>query len=78
MSGPVIVKNHYGQHSDQCFACKLNSLSFQTGQPPKHQHKGDPWAGNPVKERIEELQTQGKKVAAFELSKEGETRRADI
>ena len=64
----VIVKNHYGQHSDECFACKLNSLTFDSGRPKTHVKKGDPWKDNPVAERIEELKAQGRKVAAFEMS----------
>lgn len=65
----TIVRSHYGQHSDACYGCKLASLTFNAGAPKVHQKKGDPWEGNPVKERIEELQAAGKRVEAFELTR---------
>ena len=58
-----------------CFRCKLGTIQFNRPGPKTHQRKGDPWEGNPVKERIEELQAQGRKVAAFEMTnpdKEGQ------
>lgn len=58
------TSNHHGQHSAECFGCKLNSLTFDRGRPKTHSRRGDPWDGNPVKERIEELQSQGRKVAS--------------
>lgn len=64
----TMVRSHYGQHNDGCYGCHLYGLTFNTGSPKTHQHKGDPWEGNPVKERIEELQAAGRKVAAFELT----------
>jgi hypothetical protein len=74
----TIVRSHYGQHSPDCYGCKLHSLTFDRGGPKRHQRKGDPWEGNPVKERIEELHAQGRRVAAYELSRtEGETN-ADV
>lgn len=74
----TIVRSHYGQHDDDCFLCKLQSLTFDRGRPKTHQRAGDPWEGNPVKERIEELQAAGRRVAAFELSREGEPGHADV
>lgn len=61
-----------------CFRCKLNSITFDRGRPKTHVKNGDPWDGNPVKERIEELQAQGAKVAAFELSNPQEPSHADV
>lgn len=66
----MIVKQHWGQH-ENCDPCKWTSLSFGNDQPKTHQHKGDPWDGNPVQERILELQAQGAKVKAMELSVDG-------
>lgn len=51
-------RTHYGQHSSECFACHLQSLSFQTGEPPSHVKNGNPWKDNPVVERIQELSGQ--------------------
>jgi hypothetical protein len=75
-SGPLRVNSsgsrieHYGQHGPECFGCKLRTIQFGTHitLPPTHQHKGDPWDGNPVMERIHELQAQGRKVAAMEIA----------
>lgn len=74
----TFVRSHYGQHNDDCFLCKLQSLTFDRGRPKTHQRKGDPWEGNPVKERIEELQAEGRRVAAFELSREEGDANADV
>lgn len=62
-----MITHHYGQHSDNCYGCKLNSLTFDRGRPKTHVKKGDPWEGNPVKERIEELQAAGRRVRAMEI-----------
>lgn len=59
----MIVTQHFGQH-DECFACKLKSLSFDRGRPKTHVKKGDPWRDNPVVERIEELKKEGAKYEA--------------
>jgi len=60
---------HYGQHNpDDCFACKMKTLQFNRPGFKTHQHKGDPWDGNPVKERMEEIRREGKKIAAIELT----------
>lgn len=68
----MIVRAHWGQHDpDVCFGCKLTTLSFSDGTPKKHQHKGDPWDGNPVQERILELQAEGRRVQTMELSQDG-------
>jgi hypothetical protein len=64
----MMVRTHFGQHSPDCLGCKLHSLTFNTGAPKTHQKKGDPWEGNPVKERIEELQAQGRRVEAFNIT----------
>ena len=64
----TIVRSHYGQHSDDCYGCKLASLTFDPGGPKTHQRNGDPWEGNPVKERIEELQAAGRRVEAFTIT----------
>lgn len=63
----MIVQNIHPADCN-CYRCKLNSLTFDRGRPKTHTKSGDPWEGNPVKERIEELQAQGAKVAAFEMS----------
>ena len=75
MSDPLHVEaigsrvEHWGQHGPECFGCKLQTIRFgrHITSAPTHQRNGDPWAGNPVKERIEELQAQGRKVATAEL-----------
>lgn len=64
----MIKKSHWGQHSPDCYGCKLQFVTLDTGAPKTHVKKGDPWEGNPVAERIEELRAAGRKVAAFELS----------
>jgi hypothetical protein len=64
----MIVCSHYGQHSESCYGCKLASLTFDRGAPKTHQQNGDPWEGNPVKERIEELQAAGRRVESFQIS----------
>lgn len=64
----TLVMNHKGQHGESCYGCKLFSLTFDRGRPKTHASKtGDPWDGNPVKERIEELQAAGRTVSAMEL-----------
>lgn len=60
----MILMNHYGQHSDDCYGCKLNTLTFDRGRPKTHVKKGDPWRDNPVAERIEELKKTGAKYEA--------------
>lgn len=40
---------------ESCYGCKLQSLTFDRGQPKTHVKKGDPWKDNPVVERIQEL-----------------------
>lgn len=67
LSVAVATRTHYGQHSDGCYGCKLSSLTFDRGGPKTHVKNGDPWEGNPVKERIEELQAQGRRVTAMEM-----------
>lgn len=62
----MIVRQHWGQH-ENCYPCKLTSLSLNDGTPKKHMHNGDHWDGDPVKERIEELQREGRRVQALEL-----------
>ena len=66
----MIVRSHYGQHGDNCLGCKLPTLSYKTSAPKTHSHNDDPWEGNPVKERIEELAAAGKRYAAMEITKE--------
>ena len=44
----------------ECIICKVRSLSIRTAHPT-HVKKDDPWEGNPVNERIEELQKEGVK-----------------
>lgn len=56
----MMVSQHFGQHDD-CFACKLRSISFDRGRPKTHVKKGDPWKDNPVAERINELKREGAK-----------------
>lgn len=47
---------HIGQHGADCFGCKVKTLNLDPGGPKVHMPKsGNPWEGNPVKERIEEL-----------------------
>ncbi len=70
MLGGMIVRSHYGQHSADCFGCKLASISFNSSAPKTHVRKGDAWEGNPVKERIDELQAEGRRVAAMEITAE--------
>jgi hypothetical protein len=75
MSDPIHVEaygariEHWGQHGPDCFACKLRTIQFgrHITLAPTHQHKGDPWAGNPVLERIHELQAEGRNVSTAEL-----------
>jgi hypothetical protein len=44
---------HHGQHDPtRCYACKLHSLTFNSGQPKTHVKRGDHWDGNPVVDRI--------------------------
>jgi len=60
---------HYGQHNpDDCFACKMKTLQFNLPGPKTHMKHGDHWEDNPVKERMEELAKEGRKVATLELS----------
>lgn len=67
----TIVTTHHGQHDAAvCFACKLRSLSFNDGTPKKHQHNGDPWDGNPVVERIAELQAMNAREEAAWAAKQ--------
>jgi hypothetical protein len=51
----TIVRAHYGQHGDNCYGCKLKTLSLDTGEPKTHAKGGDPWKDNPVADRIREL-----------------------
>lgn len=44
-----------------CIICKARSLSVRHDHP-NHVKKGDPWEGNPVAERIKELQEEGAKL----------------
>lgn len=60
-----------------CYGCKLRSFQFTRSGHKTHQHKGDPWAGNPVKERIEELQAQGRRVTAVEIVNNNPTQEKD-
>lgn len=64
----MIKKSHWGQHSADCYGCKLQSFTTNVGGPKTHVKKGDPWEGNPVAERIEELRAAGRRVAAVELT----------
>ncbi len=74
----TFVRSHYGQHDpDKCYACKLATLTFNDGTPKTHVHNGDPWDGNPVKERIEELTAAGRKIAAMELHNPNAPENAD-
>ena len=69
MAKGTFVRSHYGQHDPEvCFACKLTTISFDPGGPKTHQKRGDPWEGNPVKDRIEELRAAGRRVAAVEIT----------
>lgn len=76
MSDPVVTTatgsriEHYGQHGETCFGCRIKTLNFGTHitSPPTHLHLGDHWNNNPVKDRIEELQATGRKVAAMEIA----------
>ena len=67
MADPIVTHatgsriEHYGQHPDTCFGCKLKSLSFGRveggAKGPALQPSGDKrWENDPVKQRIEELQ----------------------
>jgi hypothetical protein len=64
----VFVSSHHGQHSADCYGCKLNSITFDRGRPKTHVKNGDPWKDNPVVDRINELQAEGRRVAAFEVA----------
>lgn len=68
----TIVRSHNGQHSEGCYGCKLASLTFDSGGPKTHERHGDPWEGNPVKERIEELQAAGRRVESFNITSDKE------
>lgn len=51
---------HYGQHPEECFACKLKTLNWGrvegAARGPATQPNSDKrWENDPVKERIEEL-----------------------
>lgn len=61
----TISTTHHGQHDESCFLCKARSLSYNNGQPKTHVHRGDPWDGNPVLERIQELQAGDAKEKAL-------------
>jgi hypothetical protein len=68
-----MVTTHYGQHDpDKCFACKMKSIQVIRPGPKTHQRNGDPWEGNPVLERINEIQAEGRRVSAFELSSDNQ------
>lgn len=55
MSTLLGASTHYGQHpADECFACKLKTLSFKGMQPAQMNGK-DRWTNDPVKQRIEEI-----------------------
>lgn len=65
MSDPVVTHasgsrvEHYGQHDESCFGCKLKSLSFgKVHGAARHDSVKNPdlrWETDPVKQRIEEL-----------------------
>lgn len=40
---------------EDCYGCKLQSITFDRGGPKTHVKNGDPWKDNPVVERIQEL-----------------------
>lgn len=67
---------HYGQHGSACFACKLKTIRFGTHitSRPTHIKNGSHWDGNPVKDRIEELQAQGRRVTAMEMNNPATTK----
>lgn len=48
----------------QCFRCKLRTLNFTKSGHVTHAINGDPWANNPVADRIKELYDDGAKVEA--------------
>ena len=59
---------HFGQHGEKCFGCKLKTIKFGSVSPPTHNPKGDRWETDPVQERINELREQGKRVSTMELA----------
>lgn len=81
---PVVTRatgtrvEHYGQHSEECFACKLKSLSFGRVEggnkgPAMHSPNSDKrWESDPVKERIEEI--HGIKIDTDQMNR----RRVDL
>lgn len=68
----TLVRAHWGQHNpDVCFGCKLQTVQFTDDSPKTHVHRGDPWDGNPVLERIQELQaTDAKETALWEAKRQ--------
>ena len=57
---------HWGQHGDECFGCKLKTVKFGSVGPPTHNpKKGDRWETDPVQQRIMELTEQGRKRATL-------------
>ena len=84
MADPIVTRaagvreQHYGQHDDTCFACKIKSLTFGRVEganrgPATHNPKSDKrWENDPVKDRIEEL--HGIKIDTDEMNR----RRVDL
>ena len=68
---------HYGQHDEECFPCKLKTLSFGRveggAKGPATQPNDDRrWENDPVKERIEEI--HGIKIDTDQMNR----RRVDL
>lgn len=63
------VREHMGQHGDDCWGCKLQSLSFVRSGPKPHMKNGSHWDGNPVVDRITEL--SGKTVDTDAIERAG-------
>jgi hypothetical protein len=55
------------KEAESCYPCKLASLNINSGGHKVHAVNGDPWEGNPVLDRINELQAEGRRVEAMEL-----------
>ena len=55
------------EEEKECYPCHLASLNINPGGHKVHAVNGDPWKNNPVADRIEELQAQGRRVAAMEI-----------
>lgn len=83
MADPVVTSahgtriEHYGQHGESCFGCKLKSLSFGRVEGGARGAATQPnsdkrWENDPVKERIEEI--HGIKIDTDQMNR----RRVDL